>query len=146
MKNHNKSNIFDKIKNQKNYGQITKILIEIIETITRKNNNYILKKYFDKWRNYINKDNNRLDALLHMLEIFEVKNIKNSANCLSNVFTLNKLMKDIEKILALNFLRNSKNKGKKDNLYRNLTNNLIDAKDDLTNQNKKLIKEKIFKM
>ena len=146
LKNHNKSNIFDKIKNQKNYGQITKILIEIIETITTKNNNDILKKYFDKWRNYINKDNNRLDALLHMLEIFEVKNIKNSANCLSNVFTLNKLMKDIEKIRALNFLRNLKNKGKKDNLYRNLTNNLIDAKDDLTNQNKKLIKEKIFKM
>ena len=36
-----------------------------------------------------------------MLELLEKKNIQNSANCLSDVFIINKLMTNINKIRAL---------------------------------------------
>ena len=146
IKNHNKKDIFNKLKNNKNYTQITTILIEIIKTIENKNNNNLLRKYFDIWKNYVSKDNDRLNALIDMLDILEKKNIKNSVNCLSDVFTINKLMKNIEKVRALQFLKKIKNKGEKQNLYNNLSNNLINAKDDMINKNSKLITEKIYKM
>ena len=146
LKQHNKKDIFDKIKNRKNYSQITTILIEIIKTIEINKNNNLLRKYFDIWKNYLNKDNNRLNALIDMLEILEKKNIQNSANCLSDVFIINKLMTNINKIRALSFLHKIKNKGEKNNLYNNLSNNLINAKDDFIYQNSKLITEKIYKL
>ena len=146
LKNHNKKDIFNRIKNQKNYKQITTILIEIIEIFNTKNNSNLLREYFNRWKNYINKENNRLNGLINMLEIFEIKSIKNSANYLSDVFTLNKLMKDIEKVRALTFLKKIKKKGEKNNLYNNLTNDLINAKDDYIIHNRKIITEKIYKM
>ena len=146
LKKHNRKDVFNKIKSRKNYSQITTILIEIIKTLEIKNNSNLLKKYFDKWKNYLNKDNNRLNALIDMLEILEKKTVKNSANCLSDVFTINKLMNNINKIRALSFLHKIKNKGEKNHLYNNLSNNLINAKDDFIYQNSKLITEKIYKM
>ena len=80
-----------------------------------------------------------------MLEILEINNYKTSTNYISDVFILNKLMKDIDKVRALNFLQKIKNKEKKDNLYKNLSNNLINTKSDFMNKNRQLITEKIFK-
>ena len=144
--NHNKQNIFDKIKNMKNYEQITSIFYQIIETTEQKNNDDLLRKYFNKWINYVNQENKRLNALANMLEVLEIKNYKSSANYLSDAFVINKLMKNIDKIRALNFLQKIKNKGKKNNLYKNLTNDLINAKYDFMNTNRRLITERILKI
>ena len=146
IKNHDKKNIFDKIKNQKKFEQITIILIKIIKIFEQKNNEDLLRKYFNKWINYINKENKRINALCNMLEILEINNYKTSTNYISDVFILNKLMKDIDKVRALNFLQKIKNKEKKDNLYKNLSNNLINTKSDFMNKNRQLITEKIFKI
>ena len=146
LKNNNKKDIFDRIKNQKNYKKITTVLIEIIQIFNRKNNNNLLREYFNKWKNYINKENNRLNGLINLLEILEIKSFKNSANYLSDVFIINKLMKDIEKVRALTFLKKIKKKGEKNNLYNNLTNDLINAKDDYIIHNRILITDKIYKI
>ena len=146
LSNHNKRNIFDKIKQRKNYGQIYNKLFKIIEILEQKNSDDLLRKYFDKWINYVNKENKRLNSLFNMLEILEMKNYKNSANYLSDAFIIKKLMKDIDRIRALNFLQKIKNKGKKNDLYKNLTNNLINAKNDIMTQNRQLITEKIIKI
>ena len=146
LKNYNKKEIFDKINKQKKSEQIAAILIKIIKTFEQKNNEDLLKKYFNKWINYINKENKRINALCNMLEILEINNIKNGANYISDVFIINKLTKDINKVRALNFLKKIKNKGKKDNLYKNLSKNLNNTKSDFMNKNRQLITEKIFKI
>ena len=146
LSKHNKQNIFDKIKNRKNYWKLKFKLTKIIETLEQKNNEDLLRKYFNKWRNCINKENDRLNALYNMLEILEIKYYKNSANCISDSFILNKLIKDIDKARAICFIQKIKKAGRKNNLYSTLRNNLINAKNGFINENTQLLTEKIFKI
>ena len=135
----------DRLDKTRNPDRYKRRLYKLYKKKERDNKD-LLRKYFDKWINYVNKENKRLNSLFNMLEILEMKNYKNSANYLSDAFIIKKLMKDIDRIRALNFLQKIKNKGKKNDLYKNLTNNLINAKNDIMTQNRQLITEKIIKI
>ena len=146
LKVNNKKNIFDILKRQKNTKQITIILIEIFETLNKKKNNNLLKRYLSKWRNNVRKKNNKDEALEKMMNILEIKRNINSVNNLSNVFLINKLLKDIPKMRAVSLLRRIKKDGKYNKLYKILSYDLVDIREDLLKHNKKPIIDKILKI
>ena len=145
QKHHIKIN-FDKIKYHKNYNKIGKILITILTIADRKKAEYLLKKYFTKWINVVNNENRKINSLCYMLAILETKNYKKDINSLSNAFILKKLINDIMKIRALNFIQKLKIKDKKNNQFKILGNDLINAQKDLFDKNKKLVNKKIIKI
>ena len=146
LKVNNKKNIFDTLKRQKNTKQITIILIEIIETFNKKKNNNLLKRYLSKWRNNVRKKNNKDEALEKMMNMLEIKRNNNSVNNLSNVFLINKLLKDIPKMRAVSLLRRIKKDEKYNKLYKILAYDLVDIREDLLKHNKKPIIDKILKI
>ena len=138
----NKRNIFNLLNKQKDNKKILYISIEIYERFKTENDKNLLKKYFSKWRNNIRKK----EALEKMLNILEISSLKTYANKLADASNLIKLLRDIIKARALYFLRKIKIQGKKNNLYNNLSKNLVNANNELLNNNKKPIIDKILRI
>jgi hypothetical protein len=105
-----------------------------------------LKNYLYKWRNKAIKKNKKEEALEKMMKILEIKTLKDSVDHLADVSLLIKLLKNILKIRALYFLRKLKENGKRNNLYNNLSQNLINTNDKLLNEKAKPLINKIFKI
>ena len=121
-------------------------MIELIEILDTKYNNNLLKRYLLKWNNKIRSKNNKESALEYMMNILEKNLTKNSLNSLNNIFLLNKLLKDIQKVRALDFLRKLKKEGKNNNLYKNLVFDLVETQDDLLFKNRHPIIDKILRI
>ena len=130
LKINNKKNILDIIKNQKDTKKITIIILKIFEKNKIKSNNILLKRYFSKWKNNIRKKNKKEEALDKMMKMLELKKMKSSINNLGVVSLIVKLLKDITKVRALYFIRKIKEKGKLNNLYTNLSNDLINTNEE----------------
>ena len=146
LKDINKKNIFDTIKKQKDTKTIITILIEIVDVLEKKKNNNMLKRYLSKWKNATRKKNNKDQALQNMMNILDKKTTKNKVNNISDVFLISKLLKDIPKVRALNFLKHIKKEGTYNKLYKIIAYDLVDTREDLLNVNKKPILHKILKM
>ena len=80
------------------------------------------------------------------MEVLDIKILKNSANYLADVSQLYKLLNDINKARALYFLKKIKQIGKKNDLYNNLANDLVNTNEDLLKQNQYPIINKILKI
>ena len=146
LKDINKKNIFDTIKKQKDTKTIITILIEIVEVLDKKKNNNLLKRFLSKWKNATRKKNNKDQALQNMMNLLDKKTLKNNVNTVSDVFLISKLLKDIPKVRALNFLKHVKKEGTYNKLYKIVAYDLVDAREDLLNVNKKPILHRILKM
>ena len=145
-KKDNKRDIFNALRNTRNKKVIKITLIEIFESVNKNINNNLLRKYLLRWRNNAIRRNNKDEALKNMMKVLEIKRIKNSANNMNNIFLLVKLLRDIPKIRGLYFLRKLRQQGKHNNLYKNLSNNIIKANDDLLNKKRKPLINKILKI
>ena len=146
LKGINKKNIFDNIKKHINTETIITILIEKIEKIDKKNNNNILKRFLSKWKDITKKKNDKEKALQNAMNLLDKKTIKNKVNNVSDVLLISKLIKDIPKVRALNFLKYIKKQGTYDKLYKIISYDLVDTRDDLLKVNKKQIIDKILKI
>ena len=146
LSRNNKRNIFDLLNKQKNAKDILFPLIEIFDKCRTKNDKDLLRKYFIKWRNNIRKKNKKEEALENMLYTLEKRLLKNSANNLADVSNLIKLLRDILKARALYFLRKIRDQGKRNNLYNDLSKDLSNANNELLNENKKPIIDKILRI
>ena len=146
LKSHTKENIFNVLKEKKNKKKIIITLTETIEILNVKYYRKLLRKYLLRWRNNIEMSNNKDIVLENMMNVLETKRIKNSANYLYDVFLLSKLLKDIQKTRAVYFLRKIREEGKNNDLYNNLSNDLVDTKDDLLYKLKVPIMNKIYRM
>jgi len=80
------------------------------------------------------------------MKVLEIKRIKNSAKNINNIFLLVKLLRDIPKMRGLYFLRKLRLQGKHNNLYKNLSIDVINANYNLLNKNRKPIVNKILKI
>jgi len=145
-KENNNKNIFDKLRNTKNRKKINITLIETIEIIDRNKYNKLLRKYLLRWRNNAIRRNNKDETLKNMMKVLETKRIKNAAKNMNDIFLLVKLLRDIPKIRGLYFLRKLRQQGKHNNLYKNLSNDIIKTNDDLLNQNRKSTIKRILKI
>ena len=146
LKGINKKDVFDLLNRQKDSKKISYILIEIIEKYRVKDNENLLRRYLYKWRNNTRKKNNKEESLQKMMEVLEIKTIKNSVNYLTDVFQIYKLLNDINKARALYFLRKIKQLGKKNDLYNNLANDLVYTNEDLLKQKRYPLINKILKI
>ena len=146
LKSHTKEEIFNVLKKRKNKKKIIITLTETIEICNIKYYQKLLRKYLYKWRNNIKMSNNKDIILENMMNVLETKRIKNSANYLYDVFLLSKLLKDIQKTRAIYFLRKIREEGKNNDLYTNLSNDLVDTKDDYLYKFKVPIMNKIYRM
>ena len=146
LKNKNKKNIFDTLKRRIDTETTTVILIEVFENFEKKKDNNLLKRFFTKWKNLIRKKNHKDEALKNMMNVLGKKQTKNSVNFISDVSMISKFLKDIPKARAINFLQKIKKQGRYNNLYKILSYDLVDTRDDLQKNNKKPIIDKILKM
>ena len=146
LKSHTQEDIFNVLKKKKDKKKIIVTLTETIEIINLKQYRDLLRKYLMRWRNNIKMSSNKDIILENMMNILEIKRIKNSATYLYDVFLLTKLLKDIQKTRAVYFLRKIKEEGKNNDLYNNLSNDLVDTKDDLLYKFKVPIMNKIYRM
>ena len=80
------------------------------------------------------------------MKALDKKFIQNSTNNLSDASLIIKLNRDIPKIRALNFLKNIRRRVKYNNLYKILSYDLVDTKEDLHNTIKKQVINKILKI
>ena len=146
LKGNNNKNVFELLNKQKHIKKIIIILIKLLEKFTLKDNINLLKVYLSKWRKNIIKKNNKEEAVEKMMKILEIKKIKQSANNLSDASQIVKLLNDILKARAIYFLRKIKNEGKKNNLYYNLSNDLVNSNNELLNEKRKPLIHKILKI
>ena len=146
LKGNNNKNVFDILNRQKDIKKISIILIELLEKFALKDNENLLKTYLSKWRNNTIKKNNKEEVLDKMMKILEIKIIKKSVKNLSDASQIKKLLNDITKARALYFLRKIKKEGKKNNLYINLSKDLVNVNKELLNEKKKPLIDKILKI
>ena len=107
---------------------------------------FLLRDYFNRWRNNVRKMRDREDALIDMMIVIDKNNLKNDTNTLADVFILKKFLHDYPLIRALGFLRKlrefAKQKGKNDDL----ANDLIQARNDLEPQKRNNLIKKLYKV
>ena len=146
IKQNNKKNLINVLKTHKNNEKIEITLYEKIDIVEKKNNNNLLNKYFNKWKNSMIKDNDKQKALGNMLNVLDKKTLTNSVKNITDIFLVSKLLKDIPKIRALNFLKNIKKEGRYHKLYKIIAYDIVDVKEDLLNKSKKPFLDKILKI
>ena len=109
-------------------------------------NQNLLREYFDKWRNNVQKLKDREDTLQKMMDILDKLRVKNDANNLADASILKKFLHDYPLIRAVGFLRKlrefARQRGKNDNLALDL----IDANKNLEPQKRKNLIKKLFKV
>ena len=108
--------------------------------------NDLLREYFDRWRNNVNKLKNKDKALKEVMDLLDKLRKKNAANTLSDVFLTKKLLHDIPLFRAVAFLRKLKyvarERGKNDNLAKDLVN----ARNHLEPKKKSNLIKKLYKV
>ena len=109
-------------------------------------NKNLLREYFDKWKNNVQKLKERENALQKMMELLDKLRIKNDSNNIADVSILKKFLHDYPLIRAVGFLRKlrafARQRGKNDNLALDL----IDAKRNLEPQKRNNLIKKLFKV
>ena len=142
IKNNVRKDVFDDLKR----SQRTEIFRIRITKYFDRNDQYwrkaILKQYFDKWRNNVNKlryRNNKIDELMSVLDKYRKKN---AADTMSDAFLIKRFEHDYPLIRALDFF-NRLSQISKDS---NLANDLIKAKKDLEPKKRMNLIQKLYKV
>ena len=144
--NHMKKDAMHDLK-KNNYILIFKEKIEdICSRLDEKENGINLKRYFDRWKNKTKKINDRLDKLEELMDLLDLKQKRDDTNTLSNAMLVKKLFNDIPKFKKLNALYKIEDFA--NNKYNNerLSEDLIDAKNEIKPQLISPLIEKIYKV
>jgi len=111
------------------------------------NNNYkTLLNYLRKWNDKAQKLKQREDLLKDALDLIHQKNLKNSVNTIKNVSILKKLNSAIPVSRAYDFLDKLRNIYDKKQLYSQLRDDILKAKDDLDGFNKTQFLNRLYKI
>jgi hypothetical protein len=126
--------LLKKLKLQK----LLKLLQKILTDFSGKNKNNILKLYLNKWKDKANKLKKLQEILQKMVEDIDKRRKIIAAKTLNDVFLIKKLLHDILRVRALEFLKRLKNKGEYKKRLRALGDSLVRTKNDLDEKNKKI--------
>ncbi len=135
-------NLLKKLKLQKLLKLLHKLLIDFSD----KNKNHILKRYLDKWKDKANKLKQLKEILEKMVEDIDKRRKIIAAKTLGDVFLIKKLLHDILRVRALEFLKRLKNKGEYKKRLRALGDSLVKTKNDLDEKNKKIFLKSLYKV
>ena len=137
---------FDKLKNDKKKVIRHKTIIKIITERNQNNNNNILKNYFLKWRDNVDKLIDRDEKFRNALDLITLKQTINDTDDINRAMTLKKLLHDIPLVRAKYFLDKIKEISDRKNKYSRLGEDIIKAKNDLDTQKKIQLLDKIYKL
>ena len=141
-----RKNLFDKIKtNKKNELRFIKIS-KLMPKRNEKNNNDILQKYLLKWKDNINKLNEREIKFQNALNIIDKRQDKNYIDSINTAMILKKLFHDIPLVRAKSFIQKIKQRADKSNKFEKLSNDIIKAKEIFDYQKKTNLLNKIYKI
>ena len=128
-----KENVLDKLNN-------------IIPKRDNNNKEIILRKYFLKWIEKTNKINERENKMKNALDALNKKIIKSDVEKINSVFLIKKLTHDIPYIRSKLFFNKLKKNSDNKTKYENLSKDLQNADDNIKNQNKQKLLNKILKL
>ena len=131
--NDRKDNILQKLKN-------------VLPKRNDTNNEIILRKYLSIWINKINKINDREAKLNEAMQVMSKNKLKSDINTLTDAFLVKKLKHDIPYARAKSFFDKLRNIYDKKNKNEKLANSLKNANDNMNDQHKKQILNKILKL
>ena len=134
--------LLKKLKLQK----LLKLLQKLLTDFSDKNKNHILKIYLNKWKDKANKLKKLQEILQKMVEDIDKRRKIIAAKTLSDVFLIKKLLHDILRVRALEFLRRLKNSGEFKKRLRALGDSLVKTKNDLDEKNKKIFLKSLYKV
>ena len=141
-----RKNLFDKIKTNKKKTTIIIEYTKLLPKINEKNNKDILKKYFLKWKDNVDKINIRENKLKIALNTLCKREDINDINNINTVMILKKLFHDLPLIRAKSFINKIKQNANNKNKYDKLSEDILKSKDNLDNQKKKKFLNKIYKL
>ena len=81
-----------------------------------------------------------------MMKILELKTLKNTVDNIGKVSLIHKVLNDIAKARALYFIKKIKSQGIRNNLYQNLSTDLINTNGEILNEKRKPLIKQIIKI
>ena len=145
LKNKSRKNILKALNRNNKISSFIQIMKKILTNINDNKSFILLKKYYNLWKNNVNKDIEREDKLNNLLYAIEKRMNLNSANFLYKVSLIKKLLDTITKIRKLNYFNKLRGFAQRNKSINNLYNSLSTAINDITNQRKKYLFAKILK-
>ena len=136
----------NKLKDDKRKENAFVKLYNIIPKRDNINKDNILSKYLLKWIEKTNKINEREYNLRRAMEEINRKLIKSDVEKLNNAFLIKKITHDLPYIRSKLFFTNLRKIYDKKNKYEKLSTDLEDADNNIKNQNKQKIYNKILKI
>ena len=110
------------------------------------NNEITLKQYLSNWLDKANKMKDREIKLKEAMDTLKKNQLKSDIDTLNNVFLIKKLMHDVPYARAKSFFDKIKEISDKKNKNERLANSLKNANDNMKDQQKKQILNKILKL
>jgi len=135
-----------KVKDDKRKDNALEKLSNIIPRRDYNNSEIILRKYLLKWRTNKNKMNDREYNLRKAMDTLGKNMLRNDVENINNVFLVKKVMHDLPYARAKKFFSNLRESYDKINKYDNLSKDLENANNQLKDQNKQKIINKILKL
>jgi len=145
LKNKSRKNTLKALNRNNKISSFIHIMKKILTSINDNKSFILLKKYYNLWKNNVNKDIERENKLNNLLYTIEKRMNLNSANFLYKVSLIKKLLDAITKIRKLNYFNKLRGFAQRNKSINNLYNSLSTANNDITNKRKKYLFVKILK-
>ena len=145
LKNKSRKNTLKSLNRNNKISSFIHIMKKILTSINNNKSFTLLKKYYNLWKNNVNKDIEREGKLNNLLYVIEKRMNLNSANFLYKVSLIKKLLDAITKIRKLNYFNKLRGFAQRNKRINNLYNSLSTANNDITNKRKKYLFVKILK-
>ena len=139
--------VFEKILKKKPKKKVTFAdNIKITSHKKTKDDKIKLRKYLLRWKKIAHKKKERDNKFKNALNIIDKRQVIDSANDIYKVMTINKLFHDIPYIRAKAFLQKIKEKANNVDRFNKLKEAILNTKNDLDKNQKKLFLDKIYKI
>ena len=135
-----------KIKDNERKDNILLRLRNILPKRNDTNNEILLSKYLSIWLDKINKMKDREQKLNKAMEALKQNQLKSDINTLTQVNLVKKLMHDVPYARAKSFFDKLREISDKKNKSEKLANSLKNANDDIKDQQKRQVLNKILKL
>ena len=135
-----------KIKDNERKDNILLKLKNILPKRNDTNNEILLSKYVSLWLDKINKMKNREEKLNKAMEALKQNQLKSDINTLTQISLIKKLMHDVPYARAKSFFEKLKEISAKKNKNEKLAESLKNANDNIKDQQKRQVLNKILKL
>ena len=141
-----RKSFLNKVKDNKKKSVIYEVLTKLLPKTNDKYNTKLIKKYFDNWRNTVDKLGKRDDKMRKALDTITKRQFIDDTNSIRRIMILKKLFHDWPLVRAKYFFQKIRNNADTKNKYDKLVDDTLRAKDDIDKQNKAKFMTKIYKL